>query len=187
MGGGQMRRRRQGRPESLEPRWVFSAASGAMDLFGLADSASHISSTSAAAVHGRVSDGYFSTAQDLGVVTSATARSDSIGGRDTTDFYKFSLSATAPIRIQLIGLAADVSLRLYDAKRQFLFGMSSQGHSSESILGTATAGTYYVRVSPATFWDATTYQLTVHVSPGSPTTSPPTTPTTPSTPATPTS
>ena len=53
-------------------------------------------------------------------------RSETIGGSDTTDVFRFTLSAARPVHVELRGLSADIDLYVFDAHFQLL-GRNYQG------------------------------------------------------------
>ncbi|WP_421658339.1 Ig-like domain-containing protein [Leptothermofonsia sp. ETS-13] len=79
---------------------------------------------------------------------NATYR-DSVGSSDPSDYYRFNLSTGSNINLSLTGLNANLDLQLLDGNGTVLQSSTLGSATSESIISTLTAGTYYVRVYPA--------------------------------------
>ena len=107
------------------------------------------------------------TARDLGRVLGTRAFSDSVGGADTDDFYKFTIPARATVNVSLRGLNADAQLGLfrdlYHDPRDFLAGSTAAGAADEVIVRSLSAGTYFVRVYPGPLGGAINYNLRLTV------------------------
>ena len=77
---------------------------------------------------------------------------------DPTDAYRFSLTASRRIRIELRGLSANANLVLYDSSGQVVALSRRAGASIDSIVSTLGSGTYTIRVN-AVATGAIDYQL----------------------------
>lgn len=112
------------------------------------------------------SAGSLAGARDLGVLTTAQTVSDSVGDTNSEDIYRFTLSATNNLSLQLTGLSTDADLELIrDANNNgaidsgdVLDRSQNSDASSEAIdRRNLAAGTYFVRVSQ--FEGNTNYSL----------------------------
>ncbi|NGZ28194.1 MAG: hypothetical protein G8345_15040, partial [Magnetococcales bacterium] len=98
-------------------------------------------------------------AQNLGALTGLINLDGWLGSTDTVDFYRFNLSASSNININLGGLVSDVDLQLQSASGSVLFTSSQGGASPENIVTSLLAGTYYLAVNRV--WGNTGYNLQV--------------------------
>jgi hypothetical protein len=101
--------------------------------------------TSAATVD---SDGTTATARNLAVSSTKLTISDSIGGADTNDYYKFSLTNAAQLNLTLDGLTADSNVQLLDSNASVIQTSANTVNTAETISRQLNSGTYYVRVYP---------------------------------------
>ncbi|MCL6434297.1 MAG: tandem-95 repeat protein [Leptolyngbyaceae cyanobacterium HOT.MB2.61] len=92
---------------------------------------------------------------------NATYR-DLVGGADPSDYYRFNLATGSNINLSLTGLNANLDLQLLDGNGGVLQSSTLGSATSESIISTLTAGTYYVRVYPAN-GASSTYSLNLSV------------------------
>lgn len=85
----------------------------------------------------------FNTATDLnqGLV------SDSIGGLDPNDYYKFSLTTRSSTALVLGGLSSNADLRLYNGSQSLIQSSTNPETKDELINRMLDPGTYYVLVS----------------------------------------
>ena len=90
------------------------------------------------------------TAVNLGNLTSASAfrtRSGTVNRvTNDDDYYRFTLSGSRRMRIELRNLGADADLYLESSSGQVIRSSLRSGTAAESILQTLGAGTYYIRV-----------------------------------------
>ena len=101
----------------------------------------------------------FNTALELGALSGARTLSDSVGGADPADIYRFTLGAASNINLRLDGLAADADLEVMRdlngngiAENQDLVAASVELATATDSLGISLgAGTYYIRVSHVPF------------------------------------
>jgi hypothetical protein len=101
--------------------------------------------TSAATVD---SDGTTATARNLVVSSTKQTISDSIGGADTNDYYKFSLTNAAQLNLTVDGLTADSNVQLLDSNASVIQTSANTVNTAETISRQLNSGTYYVRVYP---------------------------------------
>ncbi|MBD1852086.1 PPC domain-containing protein [Cyanobacteria bacterium FACHB-502] len=89
-----------------------------------------------------------------------------MGGADSNDFFRFTLSQRSSNNFSLARLKADANLQLLNDKGQVLFASARRDRSSESIKTTLDSGTYYLRVysSAGRNPSSTHYQLCASVS-----------------------
>ena len=89
------------------------------------------------------------TAWNLGNVTTVRTtriRHGAVGGSNSTDFFRFTLTGTRTMRFELRNLSANADLRLENAHGHWFAGSSLSGTSADAIVHTLSAGTYYIRV-----------------------------------------
>ncbi len=99
-----------------------------------------------------------------GLGQSATYR-DRVGGADPNDYYRFDITNTTQVSLLLSDLTGNLDLQLFDSTGNTILGSSAQsGLSSESIIRSLSAGTYYVRVFPALGTAESSYTLSVNIS-----------------------
>ena len=79
-------------------------------------------------------------------VTKARVRAGTVGGSNTTDYRRFTLSAPRTMRFELRGLSANADLRLESSSGGWLGDSSRSGTTVDAIVRTLDAGTYYIRV-----------------------------------------
>ncbi|MDX2211876.1 MAG: PPC domain-containing protein [Oculatellaceae cyanobacterium bins.114] len=89
----------------------------------------------------------------------------SASGRDTNDYYRFSLSSASDLSVSISGLTADADLEIYDSSFNELgSSIRNQANTDTVNLNNLAAGTYYARVIP--FSSSTTnYVLSLISSP----------------------
>jgi len=113
------------------------------------------------------------TANNIGTLGfTAQTYSNSIGGTDTNDYYRFNLSETRNLNVVLNGLSADANLQVIrdtnsngviDAG-EVLQSSVLTGTTADSItLNNLAAGSYFARVYP--FSGTTNYNLTFAAAP----------------------
>lgn len=85
--------------------------------------------------------------------------SEKIGGSDLNDYYKFSVGSRSTFYLQLKNLTADANVELLNRSGQVIDSSTRTGTFDEFISATLNAGTYYVRVFPASPSDRTRYTL----------------------------
>ena len=116
--------------------WSFTTGSGAAD-----------------------SDGSLDNARNLGTLTLQQVLTDTIGGSDVNDYYKFTTISDTQFRLDLMDLSADADVDLLDSSGTVINSSTSGGSASESISQDLASGTYYVRVYP--YSGSTSYTLKI--------------------------
>ena len=90
------------------------------------------------------------TAKNLGNLNDSVTVKDKIPkirkGRNSSDYYKFTLEETADISMVLDGLNADANLEILDDRGVLLSRSNNQGKKPEVIEENLAAGEYFVRV-----------------------------------------
>ena len=105
-------------------------------------------------------DNSIAAARDLGALSSTpTTVRDFVGGSDTQDYFRFTLSQSRNVSLRLSGLSADADLQLLDAQGRVVASSIRGGTLSEDINLTLSAGTYFVRV--VQYSGDTNYDLTL--------------------------
>jgi Calpain family cysteine protease/Bacterial pre-peptidase C-terminal domain len=94
------------------------------------------------------SDGTTATARNLVVNSTKQTISDSIGGTDANDYYKFSLTNAAQLNLTVDGLTADANVQLLDSNASVIQTSANTGNTAETISRQLNSGTYYLRVYP---------------------------------------
>lgn len=98
------------------------------------------------------------TARNIGILSARQSFTDFVGNTDTDDYYKFSLSSGNKVSLFVNGLAAGTALELRNSSGSLLqssinsgttWSPTNGGTTGGSITANLTAGTYYVRVTPA--------------------------------------
>jgi hypothetical protein len=92
-------------------------------------------------------------------LTSGQAFSDWVGNIDANDYYRFDLARASSFSLSLNGLSSDANVELLNSTGGALATSLQQGTTAESISRELAAGTYYVRVNPAS--GNTSYNLTL--------------------------
>ncbi len=109
------------------------------------------------------SDDLLVNAINLGSINTSIAsvqRADSGGNSsDPTDYFKFTLDATASVRVNLSGLSGDADITLEDSFGRSIAASTFGGATIDNLIGTdLPAGTYFVKVQ--TLAASTNYILT---------------------------
>jgi len=99
------------------------------------------------------------TARDIGILAGARTFSDSIGGGDANDFYRFVVTTASRLDLRLDGLASDADLDLVDDAGRTIAASAAAGTTPDAIRQDVAAGVYYARVYP--FSGNTNYRLTL--------------------------
>jgi subtilisin family serine protease len=107
-----------------------------------------------------------SSARSIAVGSTTTTFSDWVGGGDTNDYYRFTLSNTSNFRLSLNGWWMDVDVQLLDSGGNAIASSTNGGTLPDSINRQLAAGTYYIRVYP--YDGATIYNLNVSATPAAP-------------------
>ncbi|MFV1980394.1 MAG: pre-peptidase C-terminal domain-containing protein, partial [Rhodothermia bacterium] len=111
------------------------------------------------------------TATDLGALGSSLTVSDIVGALDVSDFYRFTIGTAQTVQVLLRGLAEDLQLQLIDDANgngiidngEDLAASRRSRNSSESMVASLQAGTYFVRVYQDNFAESenSSYELSI--------------------------
>ena len=102
-------------------------------------------------------DNTLASARDIGTLNSQRSFTDSIGGLDTNDYYRFNVGSPSNFSLRLTGLSADADVLLLNNAGAVISFSNAGGNSSESINSQLGAGNYYVLVYP--YSGSTNYNL----------------------------
>jgi uncharacterized protein YkwD len=100
------------------------------------------------------------TARQITVGSTATTFTDWVGATDTNDYYRFTLSQTSNINLNLSGLSANADVQLLDNIGNIIISSTASGISNELINRQLNTGNYFIRVFPTTGAN-TNYNLSV--------------------------
>ncbi|MFB2773350.1 ELWxxDGT repeat protein [Pelatocladus sp. BLCC-F211] len=92
--------------------------------------------------------------------TTPNTFQNSVSSSDISDYYKFQVSSSSLVSLDLDGLTGDASLQLYPETGSVLQTADSSGTTSELITRTLDPGIYYVRVASVS-GASTNYDLTL--------------------------
>lgn len=117
------------------------------------------------------------SATNLGILNGDRNVTQSVGGSDPDDYYRFTLARTSNLKLSLSGLTSDANIKLiYDSNANGQVDNSdnlreANGtlNANASITSALAAGSYFVRVNANTQAD-TNYNLSLSATPTSPTT-----------------
>ena len=146
-------------------RYYVSAAGGGHEVVGVGTYTLELADLTASDA-----DSMRSGATDLGDVTALSAegsRQESIGNTDRADYYRFTLTDTRRVVLELRDLEQDADLSLEDDGGAALAGSREEGSNYEEVTRTLLAGTYYVRIE-AKASGASDYTLGYEVRPATP-------------------
>ncbi|GAB4194212.1 MAG: hypothetical protein Fur006_39780 [Coleofasciculaceae cyanobacterium] len=110
-------------------------------------------------------NGSIATADPVGTLTTSIARSGHIGGnesygKDTRDYWKFSVNNDFEVNLSLTGLSANAGLALYNSAGKLLTWSNKGSDNSESISHWLGKGDYYALVYSEGDWGgSTSYNL----------------------------
>lgn len=105
------------------------------------------------------------TALDVGPLGTVPAVfSDTVSSANTDDYYKFSLSATSKVQLNLTGMSDDADAILLDSSGNQLYISENVGATPESITKFLDPGTYFVDVA-ALKTSFSTYTLALSATP----------------------
>ncbi len=106
-----------------------------------------------------IGDDTLATARLVTLGSTLQVFNDSIGGSDSNDYYRFTLSDSRDFQLSLTGMSADGDVQLLNSAGTVISYPAVDGPGSESINQRLTAGTYYVRVFP--YSGSTSYSLSL--------------------------
>ncbi|HEY9667092.1 MAG TPA: C2 family cysteine protease [Coleofasciculaceae cyanobacterium] len=110
-------------------------------------------------------NGTIATADLVGTLTTSIARTGHIGGndsygKDTRDYWKFSVNSDFKVNLSLSGLSENAGLALYNSAGKLLTWSNKAGANSESISHWLGKGDYYALVYSEGNWGgSTSYNL----------------------------
>jgi Bacterial pre-peptidase C-terminal domain len=94
-----------------------------------------------------MSDNSLAQARQMGALTSSPiVRKDSLGKRDRTDFYQFSLNSSSSVNLNLSGMRSNADLSIFNGFGRQIMRSSRGGNRPETIQTNLEAGNYYVQV-----------------------------------------
>lgn len=106
-------------------------------------------------------------ATSFGTVGSGTNTffNSSIGGSDSSDYYRFNLSATKGGQVTLTGLTADLDVEILNSSGTRIGSAGTKtGTQSETLnFSNFAAGTYYIRVFKGVSSASSNYRLTLKI------------------------
>jgi hypothetical protein len=113
------------------------------------------------AVSATDSNGTIATADPAGTLTTSIAQTGHIGGnasygKDTRDYWKFTINSDFKVNLSLSGLSADAGLALYNSAGKLLTWSNKAGTNSESISHWLGKGDYYALVYSEGNWGGST-------------------------------
>jgi hypothetical protein len=111
------------------------------------------------------SDDAVDTARPITLNSTTTLFNDFVGTADPQDYYKVDLKAPSNLNLTLKGLNADANLELLDGNGTVLGSSTNPGTAQDLINQSLKAGSYYVRVFPATSNTSSSYSLDFDVDP----------------------
>lgn len=106
-------------------------------------------------------------ARTITVRPTVDTYTDSIGGTDRNDYYRFTIRQQSDFRLSLDRLTADADVSLLNSSGRVITTSAAAGTTAESIAQTLDSGTYFVRVFP--YSRTTNYRLGVSAAPPAPT------------------
>ncbi|BAT51098.1 unknown protein [Nostoc sp. NIES-3756] len=105
------------------------------------------------------------TSRNINTLTSTPANySDFVSGADSLDYYRFDLTSTALLDINLTPATADANLQLLDSSGNGIVASNQSGTAQDFIKRSLLAGTYYILVTPGA-GAATNYTLSASATP----------------------
>jgi len=106
------------------------------------------------------------TAFDIGSLNRIATYQDTIGSKDSNDYYRFTLENDSSFNLVLKGLEADADVQLLRGDGSFIQASTKAGVVAETISTTLNAGTYLVRIFPYTRDTSYTLNLSAEALPG---------------------
>jgi hypothetical protein len=106
-------------------------------------------------------NGTIATADPVGTLTTSITRTGHIGGnesygKDTRDYWKFSVNSDFKVNLSLSGLSENAGLALYNSAGKLLTWSNKGGANSESISHWLGQGDYYALVYSEGNWGGST-------------------------------
>ncbi len=87
------------------------------------------------------------TTVNLGSLQGAGSRKNSVGQKNKSDLFQFSLANRSSFSASLTNLKANADLKLLNGNRAELATSTQRGKKPEQIALTLEAGTYYIKVN----------------------------------------
>ncbi len=111
-----------------------------------------------------VNDDDLINAQDLGILSGSTTRSDIVSKRDPVDFYQFRLTQNSDLDINFTGRRSSVAVDLiHDANNNNRIDrreiINANSGTESSVFEALPAGDYFIRVQPTLEDTSTRYDL----------------------------
>ncbi|MBF2069258.1 ELWxxDGT repeat protein [Fischerella thermalis] len=101
-------------------------------------------------------------ARDINPLSSTPSTfSDFVNSADPNDYYRFDLTSDALVDILLTPETANANLQLLDSSGTSIISSTLTSTTPDSIIRSLIAGTYYIRVYPASNSQTTNYNLSV--------------------------
>ena len=107
-------------------------------------------------------DNSLAKARNVGALNGLNVFRDSVGRKDKSDFYTFTLNRSSSFSLNLSQLKADVNVALIQGG-QTIIKSAKSGKKAEAIATTLSAGTYHIRVYPG--HNDSKYRLKLSASP----------------------
>ncbi|AFZ20253.1 C2 family cysteine protease [Allocoleopsis franciscana] len=106
-------------------------------------------------------NGTIATADSVGTLTTSITQTGQIGGnesygKDTRDYWKFSVNSDFKVNLSLSGLSGNAGLALYNSAGKLLTWSNHGGANSESISHWLGKGDYYALVYSEGNWGGST-------------------------------
>lgn len=149
---------------AYDPRRPRSGRAGSVGTYSLS-----VTITNPAPVDG--AGNTTATARDVGRLGGSLTVRDRIGGSDTGDYYRFTVTTGSEVHLRLAGMARDADLALLDGRGERLAISTRGGTAADVIRRELPPGTYYAQVAP--YGGVTNYTLSLSARPLPPTFSPP--------------
>jgi hypothetical protein len=86
-------------------------------------------------------------ARNLGTISASKHVSESVGARDTRDYFKLHLASAGVLNLSLTGNSTAVSLKLLSARGSGIATAAGKGTTTRTLHRTLAAGTYFVLVA----------------------------------------
>ncbi|MDB5339634.1 MAG: Subtilisin [Planctomycetaceae bacterium] len=106
------------------------------------------------------------TAINAGAYSSSlatTTKTGSVGSTsDAIDYYKFTLSGSNLVYVNLTGLSQDLDLQLQDSTGHAIGSSTNNGSSSELVSSLLQSGTYYVKIYKGVSSAVSNYSLNLN-------------------------
>ena len=110
-----------------------------------------------------IPDNSLDTARELGILSANQTIQDFVGQADPQDFFRFSLTRTSRLTVDLTGLRSDVDIRLRNLSGTSIAFSLNPRTEAEQIQRVLSPGTYYIEIFQAS--GDTNYSLELSTSP----------------------